>query len=54
MIPGISSMQVACARTRVNLTNLSNYASRTSTAKAELIRELKNGKYVLRRMNFRF
>jgi cobalt-precorrin-7 (C5)-methyltransferase len=49
VIPGISSMQVACARTKVNLTNLSSITAHGrdfEPAKAELIRELKNGRNV--------
>ena len=49
IIPGISSMQVACARTRVNLTNLTAITAHGrdfEPAKAELVRELKNGRNV--------
>ena len=49
VIPGISSMQVACARTRVNLTNLcaiTAHGRDPEPAKAELIRELKNGRNI--------
>jgi len=49
VIPGISSMQVACARTKVNLTNLcaiTAHGRDSEPAKAELIRELRNGKNV--------
>ncbi|AKB26391.1 Cobalt-precorrin-6y C5-methyltransferase [Methanosarcina sp. MTP4] len=49
VVPGISSMQVACARTRVNLTNLTAITAHGrdfEPAKAELIRELKNGRNV--------
>lgn len=49
VIPGISSMQVACARTRVNLTNLcaiTAHGRDSEPAKAELIRELKNGRNI--------
>jgi cobalt-precorrin-7 (C5)-methyltransferase len=45
VIPGISSMQVACSRTKVNLTNLcaiTAHGRDFEPAKAELIRELKN------------
>jgi cobalt-precorrin-7 (C5)-methyltransferase len=45
VIPGISSMQVACARTKVNLTNLcavTAHGRDFEPAKAEIIRELKN------------
>jgi len=46
VIPGISSLQVACARTKVNLTNLcaiTAHGRDYEPAKAELIQELKNG-----------
>ena len=49
VIPGISSMQVACSRTRVNLTNLcaiTAHGRDFEPAKAELIRELKNGRNI--------
>lgn len=49
VIPGISSMQVACARTRVNLTNLcaiTAHGRDSEPAKAEFIRELKNGRNI--------
>jgi len=49
VIPGISSMQAACARTRVNLTNLTAITAHGrdfEPAKAELIRELKNGRNI--------
>ncbi len=49
IIPGISSMQVACARTRVNFTNLTAITAHGrdfEPAKAELVRELKNGRNV--------
>ena len=49
VIPGISSMQVACARTRVNLTNLcaiTAHGRDSEPAKAELIQELKNGRNI--------
>jgi cobalt-precorrin-7 (C5)-methyltransferase len=45
VIPGISSMQVACARTKVNLTNLcavTAHGRNFEPAKAEIIRELNN------------
>ena len=47
VIPGISSMQAACARTKVNLTNLcaiTAHGRDFEPAKAELIQELKNGR----------
>lgn len=49
VIPGISSMQVACARTKVNLTNLcaiTAHGRDSEPAKVELIRELKNGRNI--------
>lgn len=49
VIPGISSMQVACARTKVNLTNLTAITAHGrdfEPAKAELVRELKNGRNI--------
>jgi cobalt-precorrin-7 (C5)-methyltransferase len=49
VIPGISSMQAACARTKVNLTNLcaiTAHGRDFEPAKAELIRELKNGRNI--------
>lgn len=49
VIPGISSMQVACARTKVNLTNLcaiTAHGRDFEPAKAEIIRELKNGRNI--------
>jgi cobalt-precorrin-7 (C5)-methyltransferase len=49
VIPGISSMQVACARTKVNLTNLcaiTAHGRDSELAKVELIRELKNGRNI--------
>ena len=49
VIPGIFSMQVACSRTRVNLTNLcaiTAHGRDFEPAKTELIRELKNGRNI--------
>jgi cobalt-precorrin-7 (C5)-methyltransferase len=49
VIPGISSMQAACARTKVNLTNLcaiTAHGRDFEPAKAELIRELENGRNI--------
>jgi cobalt-precorrin-7 (C5)-methyltransferase len=49
VIPGISSMQAACARTKVNLTNLcaiTAHGRDFEPAKTELIRELKNGRNI--------
>ncbi|MHC1755772.1 MAG: cobalt-precorrin-7 (C(5))-methyltransferase [Methanosarcina sp.] len=49
VIPGISSMQAACARTKVNLTNLcaiTAHGRDFEPAKAELIQELKNGRNI--------
>lgn len=49
VISGISSMQVACARTKVNLTNLcaiTAHGRDFEPAKTELIRELKNGRNI--------
>lgn len=49
VIPGISSMQVACARTKVSLTNLcavTAHGRDFEPAKTEIIRELKNGKNI--------
>ncbi|AAM03964.1 TPA: cobalt-precorrin-7 (C(5))-methyltransferase [Methanosarcina acetivorans] len=49
VIPGISSMQAACARTKVNLTNIcaiTAHGRDFEPAKAELIRELKNGRNI--------
>jgi cobalt-precorrin-7 (C5)-methyltransferase len=49
VIPGISTMQVACARTKVNLTNLcaiTAHGRDSEPAKAELIRELNNGRNI--------
>lgn len=49
IIPGISSLQVACARTRVNITNLTAitaHGRNFEPAKAELIQELKNGRNI--------
>lgn len=50
VIPGISSLQVACARTRVNITNLTAITAHGrgdfEPAKAELIRELKVGRNI--------
>ena len=49
VIPGISSMQVACARTKVNLTNLcaiTAHGRNFEPAKAEIIQELKNGRNI--------
>lgn len=49
VIPGISSMQVTCSRTRVNLTNLcaiTAHGRDFEPAKTELIRELKNGRNI--------
>jgi cobalt-precorrin-7 (C5)-methyltransferase len=49
VIPGISSMQAACARTKVNLTNLcaiTAHGRDFEPAKAELIRELEKGRNI--------
>ncbi len=49
VIPGISSIQVACARNKVNLTNLcaiTVHGRGFELAKAELILELKNGRNI--------
>lgn len=49
IIPGISSLQLACARTKVNITNLSAITAHGrdfEPAKAELIRELEVGRNV--------
>lgn len=49
VIPGISSMQAACARTKVNLTNLcaiTAHGRDFEPAKTELVRELKYGRNI--------
>jgi cobalt-precorrin-7 (C5)-methyltransferase len=49
VLPGISSMQVACARTKVDLTNLcaiTAHGRDFEPAKTELIRELKYGRNI--------